>query len=140
MEPRELLTTSETGKKNNGFTLLEVLIAFAVLVSVLVLVAALFSRHLAVLDRLEQSLLASHWNERQVIQAIVRRQSGDLLPAQGKEGPLSWSLSLQELPLEGHPATELRMQRLTAQVSWFSRNQAHSQSITTAVPPNQDES
>ena len=123
-----------------GFTLIEVLIAFAILTSSLVLISAALSRHLNALQLLQRSMSAHRLAERQLIEAILRRQVRSEISARGEEAGLSWELSVKPVSLESPPVEDLQMEAVTAQVSWPFRGQARSSSLTTALSLLADES
>ena len=128
------MTTSETVARNPskavGFTLIEVLLAFAVLISALTLISAAFSRHLAALQLLQQSIVAHEWADRQLIEGMFRRQVQASLPARGEEGALQWELSVASVSLEPEPLKEIRMDEVKAEVNWPFRNQSRSLRIS----------
>ncbi len=116
-----------------GFTLIEVLLAFAVLVSALTLIAAAFSRHLAALQLLQRSVAAHGVANRQLIQGMFRREAGIPVPAKGTEGDLEWELVLAPFSLEPEPLKEVRIDDAQIHVNWAFRQQQRSLRISTGL-------
>ncbi len=118
--------------KEAGFTLIEVLAAFAVLLSGLTLVAAAFTRHLAAVQLLEDSLDAGRWADQRLIQETLRRELNvqraheDLLPA-----GVASELTFRSSRPDQDPLKELVIEEGTAQVSWVRRSQQRSTQLTT---------
>ena len=122
---------SATGKKpahRNGFTLLEILIASAVLLIGFSLVAMQISRHLTVLQILEGSINAHQLADKQLIEAVLRQQSGLPIAAEGIEDGFSWSVREEELkpPYEALNVT-------LAQVPWGFHGTTRLKQLTTEL-------
>ena len=108
-----------------GFTLLEVLIAFAILTTGLTLLAAEFSRHLAALQLLQTSVALQQLAEEQMIQETLRRDLN--LETLGGESslsirPFSWDQGL----LKG-----LVIDQATVEVSSTIRNRVQTVGLTS---------
>lgn len=105
------------GAKNRGFTLLEVMIALAIVSIGLVALLALGNRSIGVHDRLQRITEATLLAQQQMAQAEVEARHGTLerTTASGQfEQPFSayrWRIEFAETPL---PA----VQQVTVTVSW----------------------
>jgi hypothetical protein len=107
------------------------------LISAVTLLAAGFSRHLAALQLLQRSIAAHEVANRQLIQGLVRRETGVSIPARGTEGELEWDLSVAPVSLESEPLKEIRIDEAKARVEWSFRNQQRSLEISTGFSPQE---
>ncbi len=113
-----------------GFTLIEVLVAFAILVTALILGAAVFSRHLNVTRLLDHTLAASALADRETIAALARHTQQLPVETEGQEGIFRWEVSAPE-PIEA----EQTLQKITTQVFWGFRGHERSVRIATGLSP-----
>lgn len=141
MEPREQATISEIGKRRKrgnrrpGFTLLEVMLAFTILGSSLVLIAAGLSRHLTVLQLIERSVTAHDLADRQLIQEAVRREEELKFPPDVPiEGFSTKPTLIQKVTLDTEPVKGLEIEEAVAEVSWGFRDQDRSIRVRTGFP------
>jgi type II secretory pathway pseudopilin PulG len=116
-----------------GFTLIEVLAAFAILVTALILGSVAFSRHLNVTRLLDHTLAASALADRQAIEALERYAQQVPVEARGEEGIFRWEVSAPE-PMEA----DQTLQTITARVSWEFWGHERSASISTGLLPERD--
>lgn len=100
-----------------GFTLIEVLIAFAILSSVLTLVAAGFSRHLHVLQMFRRSVSAHGLAERRVIGEVLRREAEVELPGEEEEGT-TVKVLVKPARFQQEPVPEFLLDGVTVSSSW----------------------
>ena len=125
------MTILETGrrKKANGFTLLELLIAMAVLVTALTLIAVGFSRQLFALRLLEDSLTSHHLAEELFVRGVLQREKDLDVPLDSVEG-FTPSASRQAIQVSRGSLSALEMDLLTAEVSWNLRVVSRSSRMT----------
>ncbi|MBI3333322.1 MAG: prepilin-type N-terminal cleavage/methylation domain-containing protein [Candidatus Omnitrophica bacterium] len=122
-----------------GFTLVEVLIAFAILTAGLILVAAEFGRHLAALQLLQAQVTLRAQADREMVGEILRREGivqvvGDEEPAGiSITGPAVKPVSFDEEPLKG-----LTIDQATVGASLKMRNRVQSAQITTGFRRKQE--
>lgn len=116
-----------------GFTLLEVLVAFAILVSALTLTAALFRRHIEAAQRLERSVCARHLADQRLLEEFVRRRQ-EVEPASSvdPEG-FAAELSVEPLILEAEPLKGLPFERAVARVVWEFRRRSESIALSAGL-------
>lgn len=137
------MTISETGKPKashkgavTGFTLLEVLVAFAILAAALTVVSAAFSRHLTALRLLEKSLLAHQIAQEQLIQETVRRlEAGLKVPPQTAVPGFTPSIRAESFTFSQEPIKDLAVDRTRGEVLWDFRGQGRRSEISTVFPP-----
>ena len=134
---REPATTSATGNwkaSDKGFTLLEVLIASAILLIGVSLISAQINRHLSILRLLQDSMKAYRLADGQLIGAIQRHQAGQPVQGQGSDQEFFWSVRLEELqpPLPGLDA-------VVSEVSWNFRDSRRSTRVITGLSQTEKE-
>lgn len=121
-----------------GFTLIEVLVAAALLLVSLTLVGAGLGRHLAVLGRMRECALAGDRAEGLLIRESFRRQDGLELPeptlGQGQTG----QLELRRVTLSPQPVKDVALDEAVAQVTWSAGGDSGKTEITTAFAPVQE--
>lgn len=110
-------------KASRAFTLLEVLVAFAVLAVGITLIAAALGRHLAALQVLETSLAAQEVAQGRLLKEAVRRADGLELPDAPPDPRFASNLEVTPVTLETEPVRGLEIERVTAGVSWTVRQQ-----------------
>ena len=116
---------------SRAFTLIEVLVAFGLLATGLIVVAGGFSRHLAALGLLNQTVAAHRIaQQRMVREAVVQElevQFPDepLVPAGFGAGWVQEPVTLTGPPVEG-----VAFQRALAKVFWSARGQSRSFELT----------
>lgn len=121
-------------KASRAFTLLEVLVAFAILSTGLTLIAAAMSRHLAALQLLESSLSAQQAAQSQMLREIARRDDALEIPADPSEERFSPKVEVAPVAWETEPLRGLEMERVTSEVSWAVRSQPRSLHVTAGFP------
>ncbi len=115
----------------SGSTLVEVLVAFGIFVSGLILVSAGFSRHLTILEMLGNSIAAYHVADQQILQEQLRREHKLQLPDEVTEEVFVPQLSILPLKLDTEPVKDHVLDQATCEVSWSFRNQTRSIKLTT---------
>ncbi|MBI3615876.1 MAG: type II secretion system protein [Candidatus Omnitrophica bacterium] len=128
--------SSRRNERGGGFTLVEVLIAFAVLITAVTLIATQWSRSLSALQFLESSITLQRLAEEQMIQEILRRELNLRFPSEKSwVGPAAeWSLqpfSWSEGPLKG-----LVIDQSTVKISSKVRDRTQSVEITGGFQQN----
>ena len=123
-----------------GFTLIEVLIAFAILTTALTLVAVQFSRHLAALQILEGSIGADHLADWQLMREALRRElKVDALdeekPNSSSGSPSTSSVSFRPYRFDQPPVKDLVVDQATSEVPWQFRRQDRSTQIVSVFEP-----
>ena len=133
------MTILETGrrKKANGFTLLELLIAMAVLVTALTLIAVGFSRQLFALRLLEDSLTSHHLAEELLVREVLQREKDLDVPLDSVEG-FTPSANRQTIQISRGSLSGLEMDLLTAEVSWNLRGVSRSSRMTAGFPKKRE--
>lgn len=106
-----------------GFTLFEILVAFAILTTGLTLMAAALQRHLAALQLLQTSLSARPLADRQLVGEILRRSEEIEIPPEPADPRYTPGFQVTSAPLGAGPAKDLEMERVTSQVGWSVRAQ-----------------
>ncbi len=127
--------------KERGFTLLEILVAFAVLATGLTLITAAIGRHLAALQILETSLSARQVAQARMVREIIRRSDRMEIPADPSEERFSPRIEVAPVTLETDPLRGLEMEQVTSEVSWAVRRQPRALHLTAgfARSPKQEE-
>ena len=141
MGRKAAVTTSGTGKKNRNraFTLLEVLIALAILNTGLLLAAAAFSRHIRLLHQMDDSVTAREKAEESLIREALRRQIGpDALPDEDPADRFTQRLRLEPFPGQEGAVAAGTLDRATAEVSWDSRGQVRSERMEAGFSADVD--
>ncbi len=114
-----------------GFSLIEVLLAFAVLTSCLTVVATAFSRHITALRFLQDSLIADPLTENALIHEALKEQVQ--FPDEGVSPDLKFEtrLSRADLPLEDPAVQGLFFEEIIARTEWMQA--AAPRSITASI-------
>ncbi len=123
-----------------GFTLLEVLAAFAVLVTALTLIAAAFTRHLQAIRFLTDSVTAYRIADRILQGEIFRRREGVQMESSQLPQGFTSQILQEQITLGTPPVDGLAMERVRAQVDWSSRGQARSSEVSSGFLPAPPES
>ncbi len=110
-------------RARSGFTLLEVLVAFAVLATGITLIAAALGRHLAALQILETSLAARQVADGQLLREIIRRGDQMEIPPAPPDPRFTPQTKTESVTLETDPVRGMVIDRVTAEVSWAVRQQ-----------------
>lgn len=122
-----------------GFSLIEVLVAFGILVSCLTLLAAVFTRHIEILQRIQRSLVAQNLSSQALAHRILEREHAaafqDLLPEGFTVEEQTTPVQFQDKFLRG-----VELQQVTARASWSSRGKAYSESASTGLRAHSQES
>lgn len=121
-------------KAKKAFTLLEVLVAFAILSIGLTLLAAAIGRHFAALQILETSLSAQQAARAQMLREIARRGDEVEIPADLIEERFNPTLDVVPVAWETEPLRQLEMERVTSGVSWAVRHQLRQLQVTAGFP------
>ena len=111
--------------KPNGFTLLEVLLAFAILLTGLTLVLQIFGRHLHVVERLSASLTALHLADDQLIGEALRRGE-NLIVTSPSQDNFTAALKVESVQLDQEPLKNFTLDQATADVAWELRKEPRS--------------
>jgi general secretion pathway protein I len=124
-------TARDVVNAEDGFTILEVLIALTVLAMSMAVLLAVFSQGL---DRAHASNLRSE--ARDLAQAVLAREQAtpakSLVDANGQSGPLSWQVRLAPFgSIEDRDAWQFSPVTLTATVRWQDHGRAQSLSLST---------
>ena len=112
-----------------GFTLLEVLVAFTILATGLVLVTVGFSRQLTALQILRDSVTAYRVADQQLIQELLSSEFDLQIPQGDSESQFTARINPQSVHLE--EPLNLDLNQMTAEVSWNFRNQTRSIQLAT---------
>ena len=142
--------TSSVGRRQRktsiqrGFTLLEVLAAFAVLVTGLTLIATAFTRHLHALRLLSDSVTAYRITDQTLQRELLKRREGVEVEALPLPPGFTPQIRPEQITLEIRMVNEVQavnvvMERLRAQVTWTTRGQARSSEIAGGVVPPREE-
>ena len=126
-----------TGGFRSGFTLLEILIAFAVLAVGLTLITAAIGRHLAALQILETSLSARQVAQARMVREITRRADELEIPADPSEERFNPRIETVSVVLETDPLRGLEMEQVTSEVSWAVRQQPRGLQLSAGFTPSQ---
>lgn len=109
-----------------GFTLLEILVAFAILVTGITLIATALRRHFVALQILETSLAAQQMAQEGLVREIVRRSDSLEIPSEPPDERFTPRLEVTSVPLETEPVRDLEVEQMTSEVSWTVRQQPRS--------------
>ena len=120
-----------------GFTLLEVLLAFAILISALTLISAGFGRQIAALQALEGSVDAHHAAEGGMIRELIRRETGSE-PAEEGAPVVVAPFTVSPLTLKTEPFKDVTVDLGSARVFWTSRGQTRFAALVVAFPQPQN--
>ena len=121
-------------KASRAFTLLEVLVAFAILSTGLTLIAVAIGRQLAALQILETSLSAQQVAQAQMLREIARRDDALEIPEDPSEERFSLKLGVAPVAWEAEPLRGLEMEQVTSGVSWAVRRQPRALQVTAGFP------
>jgi len=134
------VTILEIGRKNNGFTLIEVLVSFAILTSSLILIAAGLARALALLNILEHSVLAHQLADRELVWHTLRVELGEIqFPKEEGEEGFASELTGEPISLDSEPVKGLLLERAVSEVSWYSRGESREEAILCGFFPPKEE-
>jgi type II secretory pathway component PulJ len=111
-----------------GFTLLEVLVAFGILFSCLVLMASLFTRHLEILQRMERAMAARSLSHREIAREAVERRHSAKFPA-----GTAVERTVEPVELEIDPDRRVALDRVTARAAWSFRNREYTESSSAVL-------
>lgn len=115
---------------SSGFTLLEVLVAFGILFSCLVLLASLFTRHLEILQRMERAMAARSLSHREIGREAVERRHGAKFPAETTAGR-----TVKPVHLEISPERRVPLDWVIARAAWSFRNREYAESSSAGLRP-----
>lgn len=110
-------------RKPSGFTLLEVLLAFAILVTGLTLVLQIFGRHLNVVQSLSSSLTALHLADEQLIGEALQREQTLTSTSTSPENFIP-SIKVDPIHFDQDPLKNFTLDQVTADVSWEARRES----------------
>ena len=122
---------------SDGFTLLEVLVAFGILFSFLTLLAAGFTRHLELLQRMERTLAAESLADREIARAALERRWEAEFTA---DPPAGYSIQRQTetVSLDLSPEPSVELDQVTAVASWSFRDKEYAESSWAGFRPQQE--
>ncbi len=125
----KIIRQETPGKKRHrahgrpGFTLMEVLVAFAIMLTGLTLIAGIFGRHLKVLQLLRNSLTASDAADELLIQEAIGRERGPVISADKPQEGFTPQTLQNPLQFDKDPVKGLLIDEVSAGVSWSVRQQ-----------------
>ena len=122
------MTLGTGNLKNSGFTLIEVVVASAILVTGLIMVAGVFGRHLSALQFIQRSGHAFRLAEQEMVQALLRRELGASVEGAGSEDQMEWTVGLEALepPPEG-------VNQVHSSVLWSHRGQSRTTQLSSGL-------
>lgn len=113
---------------SSGFTLLEVLVAFGILFSCLVLMASLFTRHLEILQRMDRAMAARSLSHREIAREAVERRHSAKFPAE-----TAVERTVEPVQLEIGPERRVTLDRVTGRAVWSFRNREYTESSSAGL-------
>lgn len=126
-------------RADKAFTLLEILLAFAILAIGVTLAATGLRRHISTLRIVESSFAASRQAQGQVIREIVRRADALDLPPLPADESYTPSLKTEPFTPDVDPIRGVPMERVTSEVTWGVRGQPRELHLSVGFAKPRDE-
>ena len=131
------IRTTKYGQRKNGFSLLELIIAIAVLAIGLVGILQIFPVGLRASYRSGMLTKAAFLAQNKVEEAKMAgfdalTELPPKIPLSGTEGDFDWEISIDDVELDGLESSE-NMRKLTVVITWVERNRTRSKDFVTYI-------
>ena len=128
-------TSATSSRRPAGFTLVEILVAFGILTTVVILIAAGMSRSLSAIGVLERSLEAGHLAQHALLDELLQRQQPIVLPEDPLPDDITRQVLTQAVTFDQDPFRGVVMDETRSEVSWTARHDHRTTQLTTALAP-----